>query len=255
MISLGFGAALIGLWSSGHCLAMCGGLAIAAGESRRRLLSLRPRQRAVELLSWQLGRIARYGVMGLIAGGFGALTLYWAPIEVLRNFAFAAANLLLIALGLHVARLYSGVLILEHAGQLIWKRIAPFAAATLIPTATLPYRSHREILSALRAGAIWGWLPCGLVYSMLVTASVSGGAIQGAVWMLGFGLGTIPALWLTSMLSQSILSRLQSTSLRRTAGLLIVGFGLWGLLRLLGLIQVDWLDAFCIGGPNARIPL
>jgi sulfite exporter TauE/SafE len=107
----------------------------------------------------------------------------------------------------------------------------------------------------LRAGAIWGWLPCGLVYSMLVTASVSGGAIQGAVWMLGFGLGTIPALWLTSMLSQSILSRLQSTSLRRTAGLLIVGFGLWGLLRLLGLIQVDWLDAFCIGGPNARIPL
>jgi sulfite exporter TauE/SafE len=154
-----------------------------------------------------------------------------------------------------VARLYSGVLILEHAGQLIWKRIAPFAAATLIPTATLPYRSHREILSALRAGAIWGWLPCGLVYSMLVTASVSGGAIQGAVWMLGFGLGTIPALWLTSMLSQSILSRLQSTSLRRTAGLLIVGFGLWGLLRLLGLIQVDWLDAFCIGGPNARIPL
>ena len=255
MIGLGFSAALIGFWSSGHCLAMCGGLAIAAGESQRRLLSLRSRQRAVELLSWQLGRIASYGFMGLIAGGFGALTLYWAPIEILRNLAFAVANLLLIALGLHVARLYSGVLILERAGQLIWKQMAPLAAATLIPTPMLPYQSRRQILSALRAGAIWGWLPCGLVYSMLVTASVSGGAMQGAAWMLGFGLGTVPALWLTSILSQSTLSRLQSISLRRTAGLLIVGFGLWGLLRLLGVIQVDWLDAFCIGGPSARIPL
>ncbi len=255
MIGLIVSAALIGFWSSGHCLAMCGGLAIAAGESQRQLLSLRSPQRTAQLLSWQLGRITSYGFMGLVAGGFGALTLYWAPIEILRNLAFAAANLLLIALGLHVARLYSGVLILERAGQLSWKQIAPFAAATLIPAPSLPYQSRRQILSALRAGAVWGWLPCGLVYSMLVTASVSGGAAQGAAWMLGFGLGTIPAIWLTSMLSQSTLSRLQSTALRRAAGLLIIGFGLWGLLRLLGLIQVDWLDAFCIGGPSTRIPL
>jgi sulfite exporter TauE/SafE len=256
MIGLGLSAALIGFWSSGHCLAMCGGLAIAAGESQRRLLNLRSSQRVAELLAWQLGRIGSYGFMGLMAGAFGALILHWAPIEILRHFAFAAANLLLIGLGLHVARLHSGVLILERAGQLIWKQIAPFAAATLIPSPKLPYQSRRQIITALRAGAIWGWLPCGLVYSMLVTASVSGGALQGAAWMLGFGIGTIPALWLTSMLSQSTLSRLQSTALRGTMGLLIVGFGLWGLLRLLGLIRVDWLDAFCIGGGiSVRVPL
>lgn len=100
----------------------------------------------------------------------------------------------------------------------------------------------------MRAGAIWGWLPCGLVYSMLITASVSGSAVNGALWMLAFGLGTMPALWMTSMASNRFTDQFRRSSVRKAAGLLIIAFGLWGLLRATGLIQVDWFDAFCIGG-------
>jgi sulfite exporter TauE/SafE len=252
MTELMVSAALIGFWSSGHCLAMCGGLAIAAGEAQRRVVTARGSQQALELFCWQLGRIASYGLLGLIAGGFGALVLSSIPVKLLREIIFIAVNLLLIGLGLHVARLYGGILVIERFGQKVWRLIAPLAATTLLPRTQPPYRLSRQILSALRAGMVWGWLPCGLVYSMLMTASVSGGPIQGALWMIGFGAGTISSLWLASTLSYSTLSRLQSPFLRRLAGLFIAGFGLWGLLRIAGVIHLDWLDAFCIGGQGFR---
>lgn len=255
MIGLGLSACLIGLWSAGHCLAMCGGLAIAAGESNRRHLSARPSERAVELLAWQFGRVSSYSLMGFLAGSFGAVTLALFPVALLRDLMFAFANLLLIGLGLHVARLYSGVLIVERLGQQIWKFISPLATRTLLPMPQTHRRPLRDNLRAMRAGIIWGWLPCGLVYSMLVTAAVSGGGTQGALWMAGFGLGTIPALWLASLLSQESLRRFQHIGLRRAAGLLIIGFGLWGMLRLSGVITVDWFDSFCIGGQSMGVSL
>ncbi|MBU3724904.1 MAG: sulfite exporter TauE/SafE family protein [Burkholderiaceae bacterium] len=252
MNGLALSALIIGLWSAGHCLAMCGGLAIAAGQSNRKHLSTSASSRGLELLLWQVGRIASYTFMGFMAGSFGALALSQTPLTFIRDAAFVFANLMLIGLGLHVARLYSGVLIVERIGKVIWKMMAPLASATLMPQPSLHRRPLVQLLRALRAGMIWGWLPCGLVYTMLVTASVSGGGASGALWMAGFGLGTIPALWLTSLLSQETLHRFQSPGLRRTAGLLIIGFGVWGLMRLFGLIELDWLDAFCIGGQGFR---
>ena len=247
MSSLPISAFLIGIWSTGHCLAMCGGLAMAAGQTNRQNLNNTPLKRGIELASWQFGRIASYVFMGALAGAFGAFFLAVAPIEAIRNFAFIVANLILIALGLHVARLWSGIVQLERIGQVIWKLIAPFATATLVPQTPKHRNSAKQILNALRTGAIWGWLPCGLVYSMLITASVSGGPGQGALWMLFFGLGTIPALWITSMASDQAAQYLQNITVRRVAGLLIIAFGLWGFLRITGVIKVNWLDAFCIG--------
>jgi uncharacterized protein len=240
-------ALLIGLWSTGHCLAMCGGLAVAAGQSNRQNLNNTPAQRGLELLTWQLGRALSYTLMGLLVGAFGSFFLANAPLVLVRQSAFVFANLMLIALGLHVAQLWSGIVHLERMGQLLWKLIAPWATATLIPET--PQRRHRptQLIRALRAGALWGWLPCGLVYSMLITASVTGSASSGAVWMLAFGLGTVPALWLTSVVSNQTASYFSRLAVRRTAGIVIVGFGTWGLLRATGIITVDWLDAFCIG--------
>ncbi len=252
MSGLAASALIIGLGSAGHCLAMCGGLAIAAGQSNRRHLSVSNTERSVELLLWQIGRVASYSFMGFVAGSFGGVALSHAPLTLIRDAAFVLANLMLIGLGLHVARLYSGVLVVERIGQQIWKLMAPLASATLMPQPTLHRRPLVQMLRALRAGMIWGWLPCGLVYTMLVTASVTGSGASGALWMAGFGLGTVPALWLASLLSQETLHRFQSLILRRTAGLLIIGFGIWGLLRLTGLIELDWLDAFCIGGQGFR---
>lgn len=243
-------ALLIGLWSAGHCLAMCGGLSIAAGQSNRQNLNNGPLQRGLELLSWQLGRGLSYAFMGAIAGAFGSLVLTAAPIDWLRNLAFVMANLILIGLGLHVAQLYSGVVAIERFGQAFWKLIAPLATATLVPQTPKHRHAGLALVRAVRAGAIWGWLPCGLVYSMLVTASVTGGAAQGSLWMFAFALGTMPALWLTSILSHSAIQIMERKWIRRTAGLVIVAFGLWGLLRASGIVQITWFDAFCIGGAS-----
>lgn len=243
-------ALLIGLWSTGHCLAMCGGLAVAAGQSNRRQLNASITQRGVVLAGWQLGRVLSYTLMGLMVGAFGAFFLSQAPIVMIRQTAFVVANLILIALGLHVAQLWSGIVQLERIGQVIWRFVQPLATATLVPQTPGRPQPLQETLRAMRAGAIWGWLPCGLVYSMLVTASVSGSATNGALWMLAFGLGTMPALWMTSMASSRLTDQFKRPAVRKTAGLLIVIFGLWGLLRATGLIQIDWFDAFCIGGAS-----
>ncbi len=220
---------------------------MAAGQTNRQNLNNTPTQRGIELASWQFGRVASYVLMGALAGAFGAFFLSAAPLAIIRDFAFIVANLILIALGLHVARLWSGIVQLERIGQVIWTFMAPYATATLVPQIPKHRNATKQIISALRTGAIWGWLPCGLVYSMLITASVSGGPGQGALWMLFFGLGTIPALWITSMASDQAAHYLQNITVRRVAGLLIIAFGLWGFLRIAGLIKVDWLDAFCIG--------
>jgi hypothetical protein len=240
-------ALLIGIWSTGHCLAMCGGLAVAAGQSNRQNLNNSTAQRGIELFTWQLGRALSYTLMGLLVGAFGSFFLANAPLVFVRQGAFIFANLILIALGLHVAQLWSGIVHLERMGQVVWRLVAPWATATLIPQT--PQRRHRptQLLRALRAGALWGWLPCGLVYSMLITASVTGSAASGALWMLAFGLGTVPALWLTSMVSHHAAAYFQRLIVRRTAGLVIVAFGTWGLLRATGIITVTWFDAFCIG--------
>ncbi len=132
----------------------------------------------------------------------------------------------------------------------MWKFISPLATATLVPQTPQRRNRFKQLTNALRAGAIWGWLPCGLVYSMLVTASVSGSATNGALWMLAFGLGTVPALWLTAMASHAAASTLSHPMVRRVAGLLIVAFGVWGLLRITHVVTVDWFDAFCIGGAH-----
>jgi sulfite exporter TauE/SafE len=240
-------ALLIGIWSTGHCLAMCGGLALAAGQLSRQQLRYPKLLRAMEMLTWQLGRVLSYSLIGFLVGGFGAFFLEYAALAGLRVLGFVAANLMLIALGLHVAQWWSGIIQIERLGELLWRWIAPHATATLAPAMPRHREPIRALGRALRAGAIWGWLPCGLVYSMLITASVSGSSSSGAMWMFAFGLGTIPALWITSMASQEMTQFFKNLWVRRTAGSLIILFGLWGLLRITGVIQVTWLDAFCVG--------
>jgi sulfite exporter TauE/SafE len=205
----------------------------------------------MELLAWQLGRVTSYTLVGTLAGAVGAGFLSLAPIEGLRHATMAFANLLLIALALHLLRVSQWVVRIEQLGAHLWKWIAPLAARSLTPAPVEgllpPPPLWRTMIRAGRIGLIWGWLPCGLVYTMVITASVSGGAGSGALWMLGFGLGTIPALWLTSMTAgQWRADGPRADTLRRAAGILILVFGLWGLARAVGIAPAGWVDAFCI---------
>lgn len=243
-------ALAIGFWSSAHCLAMCGGLALAAGHSVRTRGHPEVWQQRTELLFWQFGRVLSYAFMGALAGLMGAFFLQAAPVEWARKAAMVLANLMLVGLGLHLARLSNLIQMLEQMGQVVWRLVAPWAQATLTPQPVqglLPGPPlWIRLARAVRTGALWGWLPCGLVYSMLVTASVTGGALKGMGWMVSFGLGTLPALWATSVASQRLLGRFRDDRIRRSAGLLITAFGVWGLLRAFELVSIPWLDGFCL---------
>lgn len=243
-------AFLVGIWSSAHCLAMCGGLAAAAGH-RSRISPIRSKaERGLELLAWQGGRITSYAFMGGVAGAIGAGFLSLAPIEGIRHVTMALANLMLIGLALHLLRISRWVLVLEQWGSVVWKWLGPLATRSLTPApieGILPPPPLWVTMGrAARIGLLWGWLPCGLVYTMVVTAAVTGGAVSGALWMLAFGLGTIPALWLASMTAGQLLAGPRADRFRQAAGGLILVFGLWGLARAVGIAPPGWLDAFCI---------
>ena len=229
---------------------MCGGLAIAAGQNTRDGAGRSHLADGTQMLVWQLGRVSSYGLMGLIAGGFGGFFLSLGPVEVTQRIAMVLANLLLIGLGLHLARVSSTILILERMGQVIWQFIAPLAQKTLLPVrfdGVLPAPPvYADWLRSFRAGLLWGWLPCGLTTSMVVTAAVSGSASSGGLWMVAFGLGTIPALWVTAMASSQLAGFIRHDRFRLTMGWLMIVFGLWGLARALNLITLPWFDAFCI---------
>jgi len=155
---------------------------------------------------------------------------------VLRQLLFAMANLMLIALGLYLAGLWHGITALERAGAILWRRIQPLAAGLL---------GSPSVRHTLALGALWGWIPCGLVYSMLLSALASGGPANGALIMLAFGLGTLPNLLVMGWAAGHARNYLRIPALRMGAGLVVTGFGAVGLWRLPQLAKLDGWGAMC----------
>ena len=213
LLPLLLSALILGLLGGGHCIGMCGGLmgaltlAIPA-EQRQRRLQL--------LLAYNLGRITSYGMAGLLLGAAGWALANSPAAAVLR----VVAGLLLIVMGLDLAGWWSGLTRIEAAGRLLWRRIQPLACG-LLPVRNAP--------RALLLGALWGWLPCGLVYSTLLWAASQGDALDSALLMLAFGLGTLPVLLATGLAAERLTALLRRQGVRIAGGLLVILFGLWTL--------------------------
>ena len=213
LLPLVISAAVLGLLGGGHCLGMCGGLmgaltmAIPA-EQRGRRLQL--------LLAYNLGRILSYGCAGLLLG-LGGWALANSPAAMALRII---AGLLLICMGLYLAGWWSGLTRIEALGRGLWRHIQPLAKR-LLPVTSLP--------RALLLGALWGWLPCGLVYSTLLWAASQGSALDSALLMLAFGLGTLPVLVASGLAAQRLNQPLRQRSVRIAGGLLVIVFGLWTL--------------------------
>ncbi|HAY28337.1 MAG TPA: hypothetical protein DIT03_02625, partial [Candidatus Accumulibacter sp.] len=175
---------LIGLLGGTHCVGMCGGIVGA--------LSMGSPARCSLLLSYNAGRILSYAAAGAIAGALGEASIALAGQLPLRGFLYLLANLMLIALGLYLLGVSSALAFTERLGQKLWQRLHPL---------TRRYLPARGPLQAFPLGLLWGWLPCGLVYSALATALSSGSAMQGAGLMLAFGVGTLPNLLLAGLLA------------------------------------------------------
>ena len=173
-------------------------------------------------LGYNAGRVLSYTLFGALAGALGgALSLTnFLPVQTAL---YVLAQIVMILLGLYLAGLSQSVLIFERAGGVLWRRVKPLFQQ-LVPVATVP--------RAVVAGMAWGWLPCGLVYSILVSALASGNAVSGAALMLAFGLGTLPNLLGMGLFARQIQPFLQRVWVRRIAGLVVVGFGVWGLASL-----------------------
>ena len=211
-------ALLVGLLGGGHCAGMCGGIVSAVS------LSLPGQQPKVGYhFSYNAGRIASYTLAGVLAGLLGSSSLFLNQLLPVEKLLYLLANLMLIALGLYLAGWWRGVLVLERAGGALWKRIQPLSKKFL------PVHTWRQ---AFVLGLLWGWLPCGLVYSVLVAALATGSALQGGALMLAFGLGTLPALLAMGMAAVRLKGFLQHLWVRRGSGLLVLGFGVFGLLKL-----------------------
>jgi sulfite exporter TauE/SafE len=206
-------ALILGLLGGGHCLGMCGGLMGAL------TLAIPPEQRARRfrlLLAYNLGRILSYASAGMLIGLAGWAVASSPAAMILR----VIAALLLIAMGLYLAGWWSGLTRIEALGRHLWRHLQPIASR-LMPVSSLP--------RALLLGAVWGWLPCGLVYSTLLWASSQGSPTDSALLMLAFGLGTWPVLLATGMAAERMTALLRQRGVRVAGGLLVILFGLWTL--------------------------
>jgi uncharacterized protein len=208
-------AALIGLLGSTHCVGMCGGIVSALnagiGEDRRRTsLAVTSYH-----LTYNAGRICSYVAAGTGVGLIGAETHRLALADALPVGAMIAA-LFMIALGLYVGGWWRAIAALEIAGGYIWRRIEPMGRRFL------PVNNSAQ---AFGLGLVWGWLPCGLVYSALALALLSGSPRSGAAIMLGFGIGTLPMLLIIGKAAQHLGGFMRHPRLRQAAGVIIILFG------------------------------
>lgn len=212
-----FTALAVGLLGGVHCMTMCGGLVATltlglSPEIRRDPWRMLPYQ-----FGYNLARLAGYGVAGALFGTLGAVLIELEILSVMQRLLHGLAGVMMILLGLYLAGWSAALASVEHLGARLWRRLEPSSRRFL------PVRTLRQ---AAIIGFIWAWLPCGLVYSVLIMAMASAKALDGALIMLVFGLGTLPNLLGIALLAGAVARLAERAWIRRLAGLLVIGFGL-----------------------------
>ncbi len=205
-------AFLAGLMGGVHCIGMCGGVIGLLATTPGRRVSVD------RLLAYNLGRITTYVGLGAVVGATGGfagdvLGQYqsWTILRVV-------AGVFMVAMGLYIGGWWFGLTQIEKGGAIVWRRISPFTSGLL------PARSFGN---AWVLGVLWGWLPCGLVYTTLVWALASGGSLQGAGFMFSFGLGTLPVLLFAGMMWADAGARRLVRRFKPVAGATVILFGVW----------------------------
>jgi sulfite exporter TauE/SafE len=221
--SLALTAWLMGLAGGPHCVAMCGaacaGLGQAAGERRVQALT-----------AFQLGRVVGYSLLGALAAasvqGLGWLTTQSAAIRPLWTL-------------LHLAAMALGVLLMLQARQPVW----------LDQSARRLWAKVRRLhegcgaLAPLLVGVLWALMPCGLLYSALMVAALSGSAFDGALTMALFALGSSVSLWAGPWLWLRLQTLGDGAWGMRLAGLALFAVSAWGLWMGLVHDQAPWCVA------------
>lgn len=213
-------AFLVGLLGGVHCAGMCGGIVGALTLGLPEPFRLSPQKMLPFQIAYNSGRLISYVVAGALMGGIGVLAANLAAVNDFQRVLQGIAALFMLALGLYLAGWWQGLTHIERLGGHLWKRIEPLSR-NLMPV--------RTPMQAFWLGTLWGWLPCGLVYSVLVWCIAAGSALQGGGLMLAFGLGTVPTLLTMGLIAGRVMPFVRSPATRQIAGAMVAGFGLWSL--------------------------
>ncbi|BAZ95383.1 cytochrome biogenesis protein [Thiohalobacter sp. COW1] len=209
-------AFLVGLLGGVHCVGMCGGIVGALSFGLPESTRQRPLAQLPYLVAYNGGRILSYTVAGAAMGGISALAMHLLDVRQAQLVLQLFAGAFLILMGLYLAGWWLGLARVEGLGARLWRHIEPLGRR-LLPVSSAGH--------AFALGLIWGWLPCGLVYSVLIWSLSAGSAAQGAWLMLGFGLGTLPNLLLMGVVAARMSQWLRKPWVRRLAGAAVIVFG------------------------------
>lgn len=207
-----FAAFMLGILGSAHCIGMCGGISSALS------LSVQSKNPWPLLLSFHAGRITSYGVAGGLLGALGWY-LGGLSVEVKMSIRYLAA-VMLVLMGLYMGGWWRSLQRLERGGFALWSRLKP-VGASLLPV--------QHLWQGLLLGGLWGWIPCGLVYSTLVWSASQSHPAHSAVLMVAFGVGTTPSVLLLGAFSRRLTGIVQAKLTRHIAGIAMIAFGLWSI--------------------------
>jgi sulfite exporter TauE/SafE len=210
----------VGVMSALHCIGMCGGIVGALSFSVPPDRRAGPLRLLPFLLAYNLGRIASYAAAGALLGWLGASLVADGTRVWLAEGLRIAAALALVGIGLYLGGWMSRLASLERLGVPLWRRLEPLGRR-LLPV--------RSLFRAALLGVVWGWLPCGLVYGMLIGSPAQGGAMAGAFYMGLFGAGTLPVLLAAGLLAGRLYRLAQDRRFQAVAGATTI---LTGLLTL-----------------------
>ena len=210
---------LAGLLGSGHCFGMCGGIAGSLGA----LSGARKRGLALPALQFNLGRLLGYAALGALAGGILGAAGEIMALQPLGRWLRGLTALMVLLIGLRFLIDWRGLDLIERGGAGLWRRIMPLAARI---------SQRRDWIGRLGLGVCWGFLPCGLVYTVLITAASTGGAFAGAATMLVFGAGTLPAMLGLTLAAPALSAFLSDRTVRRIVGFSLVVLAAWMLVPL-----------------------
>lgn len=208
-------AFLVGFAGGVHCVGMCGGIVAALRMVTPKGVSPLP-----YTLSYNVGRILSYTIAGALTGFMGKIAADYIP---LANYVLSLlSGVMLLLLACYLGQWYTGLTALERVGKRLFSKVQPFAKRFL------PFKTP---LSAFPYGFIWGWLPCGLVYSTLTWSLAAGSAVEGSAIMFFFGLGTLPTLLASSAGSQWLIAGFRHTSVRQSIAAIVLIYAVYLIYR------------------------
>ena len=213
----------LGFLGSPHCAGMCGGIIGVLHTS----IDCNTQNKMPQVgygLAFNGGRLLSYSVVGMIAATLGSSLIALIGVERSHLVMQMTAGTFMLLLGLSIASWWSGLSRIESIGYQFWRRLQPLTSR-LIPI--------RSKFQALLLGALWGWLPCGLIYSALLLVMASGNALQGGLTMFAFGLGTLPMMALLGLSAGKINQWRANPKVRSVMGIVIIVFGIVTFLGLL----------------------